>query len=894
MVCDNYNGIKILHWNANGITTYSHLLQFEHLLERENIHIASLNETHLNENHKTYFKNYLIYRNDRQDSRGGGVAIVVRRNVKHRLLNIINTGGIENISIETEINNKKILVFSAYSPKYKNSFANDIIKLTSFNEDFVILGDFNAKHSSWHCINSNTAGNVLFNLEQTNNFLIYYPNSPTFYPYQSNRTNSIIDLVLSNSTINISVDVLEYDIPSDHRPIICTIGNSTTISNNLETRYYDYKHTDWNAFRNIINRRITINTNTYTSKALIDTEIDKFINLIQETRNECTPRTNFNGKTVLPRDVVNLVKTRKYFKRKSQRTSIISEVKFYDQCVKLLTNMINGEINKDRNKKWQNMLSKLKPGDKNFWKISRYLRGKHNKRIPYFTQGNTKIITDNEKSELLAETFSAANNLTSNYSHSFDKTVNSSANKLKKANVLFENSNLISFNEINSLISQLNATKSPGLDDVSNILIKNLPSKAVQCIMIIFNSCLKISYFPSHFKKAKVIAIPKPNKPKHNPNSYRPISLLSNLGKLFEKVIRNRIHDFIENTSIIVNEQFGFKKQHSAVHQINRIVNIIKSNKRKKKSTGMIILDVEKAFDTVWHNGLLYKLIQAGIPKYLCKLVSNFLTDRTFTVSVNDTMSSPKSISSGLPQGSILSPLLYSIYTSDFSPPSYMKVAYYADDTALITSSKLTKALQKKMEKGFNACNKYFYKWKIKINPNKTQTIIFPYNNSPKRLPNRRLRFLNENISIQNDVKYLGVCLDKKLNFAKHIDETCKKSLKTVKALWPLLNKRSSLNLKNKNLLFKCVIRPSLIYACPIWYKAAKTHLKKLQIIQNKCLKIINKKHWRYSTQLLHIESKYELIVNFIKRINEKYQDAIANSPYQLIRECRELDQLNL
>lgn len=246
-------------------------------------------------------------------------------------------------------------------------------------------------------------------------------------------------------------------------------------------------------------------------------------------------------------------------------------------------------------------------------------------------------------------------------------------------------------------------------------------------------------------------------------------------------------------------------------------------------------------------------------------------------------------MTAGLPQGSILSPLLYSIYISDFSPPSYMCTAYYADDTALISSSKLTKALLTKMEKGFTACNKYFRKWKIKINANKTQAIIFPFNKSPKRIPNRQLCLGNQRIEIQSDIKYLGVVLDKKLNFGRHIDETCKKGLRIIKALWPIIGKRSTLNLANKNLIYKNVVRPSLTYACPIWFKAAKSHIKKLQILQNKCLKIIHRKHWRFPTQLLHDETGYEKLYDFINRLKTKYFENNENSTYRLIRECNEL-----
>lgn len=263
-------------------------------------------------------------------------------------------------------------------------------------------------------------------------------------------------------------------------------------------------------------------------------------------------------------------------------------------------------------------------------------------------------------------------------------------------------------------------------------------------------------------------------------------------------------------------------------------------------------------------------------------------------MSVNNNESSLKHIPAGLPQGSILSPILYSIYTSDFNPPSEIEVAYYADDTALISSSKLTKALMKKMENSLVACNKYFRKWKIKINQEKTQTIIFPWNKSPKRIQSRPLSFSGSPLQVQNEVKYLGVILDKKLTFREHISLSCEKALKSIRALWSLLNKRSKLTHRNKDLLYKCVIRPILTYASPIWYKAAKTHLRRLQVIQNKCLKIINGKHWRYPTTLLHEETGYEPINAFIAQLNEKYFRKLADSSYEILRECNELSQYNI
>lgn len=174
--------------------------------------------------------------------------------------------------------------------------------------------------------------------------------------------------------------------------------------------------------------------------------------------------------------------------------------------------------------------------------------------------------------------------------------------------------------------------KAPGLDKIQNILLKKLPHKAIVQITKILNGCIKISYFPSTFKIAKVVPIPKRGKDLKLPSSYRPISLLSCLGKLLEKVIHIRLNKFAITNDIIAKEQFGFRPQHSTTHQIKRVINHVQSNKIKRKSTGLILLDIEKAFDSVWHNGLIYKLHLYGVPTHLLKLIKSFVTDRLFLV----------------------------------------------------------------------------------------------------------------------------------------------------------------------------------------------------------------------------------------------------------------------
>lgn len=869
MILNNNNEtLNILHWNANGITSYSKIRQLENLLSSKNIHIAGLNETFFKEMHKPFFYNYTIHRNDRLNGNGGGVALLVRKDINHRVLPALNTRYVENLSIEIFINNKRVQITTAYSPRFHQSFSNDIKMLAPNNNEFILLGDLNAKHHSWNCSYNNSAGNALFNLQLLQNFFVYFPTDPTLYPHQQNCIPSTVDIALSNLSNPLRITALDYEMTSDHRPVLCSISGRLRQDHSPT---FVHKYTNWNTFQDVVNRGINISMRNYGSISLIDKEIQKFTQLILLARNIATPTNTETKSFTLPQNILRLIGQRRKVKRKEIRSNNFSQRSFYKQWCKFLSRRIDEKINAIRNKEWSNLLENMRPGDKRFWKVSRSLRCKGKKNIPHLTNGNIRFISDSEKAEQLARVFHNSHELTLSYYHSIDQEVNRTVTALKAEPPCQEDIIPISSEEVLSILIRLKSSKAPGFDGITNKILKKLPTKAVELLVLLFNSCMRLNYFPKVFKKAKVVAIPKLNKPPNNPSSYRPISLLSCLGKVFEKLIHERINDFAEEANVISENQFGFKRGHSTIHQVGRIKNKIINHKRNRRSTGLILLDIEKAFDTVWHNGLLYKLLSANTPKYLCKIVAEYLENREFIVVVNNSPSDPKPIPAGLPQGSILSPTLYSIYTSDFKPPSIVDTAYYADDTALITSSKLTGALLKKMELSLKSCNKYFRKWKIKINNNKTQAIIFPFNKSPKRLPLRQIQFDASEIRIVNKVTYLGVTLDKKLTFGDHISISCQKAIKAFRSLWPFLNRRSTLSLKNKNLIYKGVIRPILTYASPVWSCAAISHLKKLQIVQNKCLKMIYKKHWRFPTRVLHDESGYDLIINFINRINENY-----------------------
>jgi hypothetical protein len=871
--------LNIIYWNADGIRRQ--INEFYDFLDENFIHVACVNETHLKTNLSLHsHPDYIIYRLDRTDRPKGGVAIFIHRSIKHRQLPHPQTTLFECIGLQilTE-NGSAINITSAYMPggsthaSVINQYLADIEKLTSSNISYFICGDFNSKHVFWNCNRANPAGNILYDIFNRRNFLIDFPSKPTRYPDGVHGTPSTIDLVLTNGRHQTSELKTITALNSDHQAVKFKIYLDGSVQRNTERSSPDFKNADWDRYRTLIHFNIlpsSLNLESIKEVKDIDDHIEKFTALIKHAQNKAVPMAFHDRyKLNIPDDLKDFIASKNAQRRRWQKYRNPADKTHLNWMEK----QIKIEINKIRNENWNAKLADIKPSNNSVWKTSRMIKNR-NKTIPALKYDGKILVTSQEKAKIIGEEFfkNHQNPLAENDPEFNEEIQNKVEDFFNNNNEVFECEDLPEEEEIVGIIKKLKNPKAPGQDKINNILLKKLPSRGISYLLFIIIACMKFSYFPEEWKKAKVIPIPKPGKDHSDPSSYRPISLLCSLSKILERVLLNRINKFLNEHQILPPEQHGFKAKFSTTHQLHNLIGKAKEMLREKASTGIIMLDVEKAFDRVWHDGLLSKMIDLNFPGYIIKMVKHFLKDRKFHVEIFGQKSKIFEIPFGVPQGAVLSPTLYNIYTFDIPKFIRTSLALFADDTAFYSSSPSAWNIAKNLRAHAKIIASYMKKWKININNRKTQA-LFITNRRKHQLPKNTIKVFGEDVKWQTDCKYLGMVLEKKLTFKKHIDYVVNKTNIAIRTLYSMINRKSQLNIKNKLLVYKLAIRPIFTYACPAFIRISKNHIKKLQILQNKTLKMIMDKSRYERTVDIHQEAEVPMVSDYIKKLTDKFNE---------------------
>ena len=386
---------------------------------------------------------------------------------------------------------------------------------------------------------------------------------------------------------------------------------------------------------------------------------------------------------------------------------------------------------------------------------------------------------------------------------------------------------------------------------------------------------MKTGTFPNILKLSETIPVHKKDS-KLETSNYRPISLLSNINKLFEKIMFNRVYPFLGSNKCIYDLQFGFRSKHSTNHALIEITEKIRAALDEHEFACGVFIDLQKAFDTVNHQILIDKLEYYGIRGVSKNWFKSYLAERRQYVSIEGFKSETKQISHGVPQGSVLGPLLFLIYINDLHKAvHYSKTYHFADDTHLLNIGKSRKQVQKHM----NIDLKCLFKWltanKISLNCSKTELVTFHSNKVSEKIK-LNIKINGTKIIPSNNIKYLGVFLDNTLSGEKH-----------CKVLTGKLNRANGMLCKVRHYVPKkelisinhAIFSSHLTYNCQVWGTSGNTHVSKIGKLQNKALRIINFKEFRSPSKPLYAECRLLKLDDIIKLKNCLFvHDFLSNS----------------
>lgn len=854
--------IKILSWNANGLLQKQYELQA--VLDTNNIDICLISETHFNKQSFIKLKGYKIYHTTHPSNTSrGGSAVIIKENIKHHEDSKYQTNEIQATVIQVHTKTYTINVAGIYCPPRHSLRKEEYIKfLQSLGKRFIVGGDFNAKNLIWGSRLTSPKGKELLSAIQEIGCDFISTGKPTYWPTDRNKIPDLIDFFI---TKNVSYNFLQIDenheLHSDHTAILLTLSE-TIIKKPININLCN-KYTDWISFKMYLEDKINLQVPIKTKDEL-DMEVKLFIENIQNAAWLSTPeiRTKLKGNNY-PAEIKTLLSEKRKARKKWHQTRHPTDKNILNR----LSQQLRREIMRIKNDSINHYLSQLtneKSSDYSLWKATKVLK-RPIVQIPPLKESNGNWAKCNmQKANIfsahLENIFKQEEDATN-----IELTVDvEEQNKNVKATTVKEILQEINFN--------LSVKKAPGFDQITGEILRHLPKKAIVKLMHIMNAAFRMQYVPKLWKIAEVIMIPKPGKPPHEVSSYRPISLLPVLSKLFEKLLLKRIMPIIENKKIIPNHQFGFRNQHSTIDQVHRITNVIEKALEEKKVCSAIFLDVAQAFDKVWHEGLIYK-IRLNFPKQFSNILESYLSDRWFRVKQEDSYSELKQIEAGVPQGSVLGPVLYLIYTSDLPTLETNTTATFADDTAILAVGETNEESVAKVQKAMVDITRWTTKWRIKLNESKSVHVDF----TNKRINYKPIFINDKQIPYANTAKYLGMTLDSKLRWKAHVKKKREElGLKYRKMHW-LIGRKSELSIYNKLLLYKQIIKPIWTYGIQLWGCTKKSNINIIQQFQNKVLRSIVNAPWYIRNDDLHRDLQVEHVTTVVQKFAESHKQRLLH-----------------
>ena len=765
-------------------------------------------------------------------------------------------------------------IYSVYRPQ--SADPTQIFNYPFHSDHIIIGGDFNIHHPLWGSDTSSPESEDFVNHLNVSRFKLLNTKTPTREDPSSHKL-SCIDLTLSSHNIDIDtwfVNQANYQKTiSDHFELVYKITVPNTKNEIYHSTWNLGSSSKWKKYLKELGKSLS----NYRDKRPSTTE-DQAIELSNVIYNSALVtlgiRNYRRGFKPWWNPKINKLKKRaKQLRRKMEKLTkkhpyYFKNLPKYNQLKMQYQDIQKSKIKHIHHAKQQytqkinKHLQNSKLDDKYSWRLLNQNK-QHNQShdIPPIKYQNKTHYNPTDQAKILHKVLTNPPLPELNKDHiKFHKHIHKMSqqiplqlNPMDKDNKPSCLNNPIQKYEILNCIKELDPNKAYGPDKIHNqMLIKGAPL-LLEELLILFNNCLDDGCYPQIWNYSNIHPIPKPNKLHSDPANYRPIAVSSCLGKIFEKLLAKRLQHYCINQNIFDNNQCGFQINRCTDDILSTFLNDVYTSLDNKSDTDCIFTDFSKAYDSIWHDGLLYKLYYLyGIKGHFLQCINNFLRNRYNRVLLKKGHSDWKLQKLGLPQGSSLSPILYILYTNDYKIKynNFVRMGCFADDTAFWTKPATQNRLRYQiLQKEINRFQDWTKYWRLCLNPLKCNTI----NICRPKMPKIHHQYTINGIPIKSvkECKYLGLWLDSHLTFKTHIDKTYSKLQGSLYRVYNLLKTTLKLYPNTIIQIYKCKSRPIVEYASIFYFH--KDNTGKLQKLQNRFLRCAFPCKSSTNIQMLHM-----------------------------------------
>uniref|UniRef100_A0A8C2KZI6 Uncharacterized protein n=1 Tax=Cyprinus carpio TaxID=7962 RepID=A0A8C2KZI6_CYPCA len=629
-----------------------------------------------------------------------------------------------------------------------------------------------------------------------------------------------------------------YTIGSDHVPILSRFGRKLVKEQDYRSEKYNYSKARWEEFN--IRAQEEINN---VVKDDIDKWNDSLCFMLIQVAEEFIPKFDCpKERQMVPwwnEKCTQAVLARNKAYRRVRKFPM-------EECAieyKRLRAKARRVIKDAKRESWRKFCGTLGPQTniRRFWDLVHRMTGEYRtNKIPLLKFEGQEAVKNKDKADLLVKSFKevhSSESISPISKKEREKKLKNEKHKLEynKDNMRAVNA-YFSVEEVKQAIASGKDT-TPGRDRIGYQIFLHLDDVVLEEVLELINAVWECSILPREWKHATIVPILKPGKNADDPKSYRPIALTAVLCKIMERMVTDRLVYMLEKQEFFVPYQSGFRTGRSTMDSVLVLDLDIRRAMANKEVVMSVFLDIEKAYDTVWKEGLMIKLYDAGVRGRMLNWIKDFLKERTIQVRVDGSMSSKENVENGTPQGSVISPVLFNVMINDiFSKLNRgFGMALFADDAAVWKRGRNLNYIYKQVQQAINKVEAWADEWGFRISVSKSKYVVFGLK---RKLLDKTLSIYNSPIEKVKSFKFLGVWFEERMTWKEHINNTVKKCERVINTLRCLVGMDWGASRECLMMIFRGIIRANIDYGCMVYRSASESVLKKLDVVQAKALRI--------------------------------------------------------